>query len=171
MCYLQRNFKRALSYPFFFLHPRYLRALAAFYVRLTFEPADVYKTLEPLLADYRKLRRRVRTGGYTLTHMDEFVDELLTRERVCATSLWKLPARQLLEDLQLLDEYESPLRAELEAEEEEEEAAERETEEQEGAERGEEDERQDAERRDRNGEAHGRQHRHHDDDDNDSDRN
>ncbi|PYH98680.1 PRP38-domain-containing protein [Aspergillus ellipticus CBS 707.79] len=81
---------------------KYLRALAAFYVRLTFEPAEVYKTLEPLLLDYRKLKRRIR-DSFTLTYVDQFVDELLTKERVCGTSLWKLPARQMLEDLDLLE--------------------------------------------------------------------
>lgn len=91
---------------------RYLRALAAFYVRLTFDPPDVYKTLEPLLTDYRKLKRRTRTG-YKLTFMDEFVEELLTKERVCSTTLWKLPARQQLEDLDLLEERISPLGAEI----------------------------------------------------------
>ncbi|KAL2220129.1 putative RNA binding protein [Thermoascus aurantiacus ATCC 26904] len=96
---------------------KYLRALAAFYVRLTFDPVDVYKTLEPLLLDYRKLRRRVR-DRFVLTTMDQFVDELLTKDRVCATSLWKLPSRQQLEDLDLLEERVSPLAAELEEEEE-----------------------------------------------------
>lgn len=37
---------------------RYLRALAAFYVRLTFDSLNVYEVLEPLLDDYRKLRFR-----------------------------------------------------------------------------------------------------------------
>ncbi|KAL3473880.1 PRP38 family-domain-containing protein [Aspergillus californicus] len=92
---------------------KYLRALAAFYVRLTWEPVDVYKTLEPLLLDYRKLKRRVR-DSFTLTYMDQFVDDLLTKDRVCGTSLWKLPSRQQLEDLDLLDERESPLANELE---------------------------------------------------------
>ncbi|PYI06163.1 putative RNA binding protein [Aspergillus sclerotiicarbonarius CBS 121057] len=92
---------------------KYLRALAAFYVRLTFEPVEVYKTLEPLLLDYRKLKRRIR-DSFTLTYMDQFVDELLTRERVCGTSLWKLPGRQQLEDLDLLDVRVSPLQEELE---------------------------------------------------------
>ena len=99
---------------------KYLRALAAFYVRLTFEPADIYQTLEPLLEDSRKLRRR-RKEGYVLTHMDEFVDELLTKDRSCATSLWKLPARMHLEDLELLVERVSPLQAELDAMDEDEE--------------------------------------------------
>lgn len=92
---------------------KYLRALAAFYVRLTFDPVDVYKTLEPLLLDYRKLKRRVR-DSFMLTYMDQFVDDLLTKDRMCGTSLWKLPSRQQLEDLDLLDERVSPLAEELE---------------------------------------------------------
>ena len=99
---------------------KYLRALAAFYVRLTFEPVDVYKTLEPLLLDYRKLKRRMR-DSFVLTHVDQFVDDLLTKDRVCGTSLWKLPARTLLEDLDLLDERISPLVGELEDMDEEDE--------------------------------------------------
>jgi pre-mRNA-splicing factor 38A len=92
---------------------KYLRALAAFYVRLTFDAVDVYKTLEPLLLDYRKLKRRVR-DTFTLTFMDQFVDDLLTKDRVCGTSLWKLPPRTQLEDLDMLDERISPLEDELE---------------------------------------------------------
>ncbi|EKG11083.1 PRP38 domain-containing protein [Macrophomina phaseolina MS6] len=87
---------------------KYLRALAAFYIRLAWEPVEIYKTLEPLLADYRKLKRRMR-DGFVLTFVDQFVDDLLTKDRVCATSLWKLPPRTLLEDLDLLDPRESPL--------------------------------------------------------------
>jgi hypothetical protein len=37
---------------------RYLRALAALYIRMTFRAVDVYELLEPLLKDYRKLRLR-----------------------------------------------------------------------------------------------------------------
>ncbi|WEW55994.1 hypothetical protein PRK78_001429 [Emydomyces testavorans] len=92
---------------------KYLRALAAFYVRLTFEPVEIYTVLEPLLADYRKLKRRTK-DGFVLTYMDQFVDDLLTKDRVCGTSLWKLPARRVLEDLDMLDERISPLGEELE---------------------------------------------------------
>lgn len=35
---------------------KYLRALAAFYVRLTFDSLNAYEILEKLLDDYRKLR-------------------------------------------------------------------------------------------------------------------
>ncbi|KAJ6022258.1 hypothetical protein N7540_007762 [Penicillium herquei] len=92
---------------------KYLRALAAFYVRLTFSAVDVYKILEPLLLDYRKLKRRIR-DSFTLTHMDQFIDDLLTKDRICGTSLWKLPSRSQLEDLDMLEERISPLADELE---------------------------------------------------------
>lgn len=35
---------------------RYLRVLAAFYIRLTCKSVECYRFLEPLLSDYRKLR-------------------------------------------------------------------------------------------------------------------
>jgi len=44
---------------------RYLRALAAMYIRMTFRAVEVYELLEPLLKDYRKLR---------LLSMSEFQD-------------------------------------------------------------------------------------------------
>lgn len=93
---------------------KYLAALAAFYVRLTFTPKDVFLTLEPMLADYRKIRRRTKDGAYALTYMDQFVDDLLTKDRVCGTSLMKLPQRTILEDLGQLEIRESPLGEELE---------------------------------------------------------
>ncbi|KAI0267581.1 Pre-mRNA-splicing factor 38 [Russula aff. rugulosa BPL654] len=59
---------------------KYLRCLAAIYIRMTFPAVDVYEILEPLLKDYRTLRYRDQTGYY-LTYVDEFVDELLNNER------------------------------------------------------------------------------------------
>ncbi|KAH8117621.1 PRP38-domain-containing protein [Phellopilus nigrolimitatus] len=76
---------------------KYLRALAAMYIRMTFRAAEVYEILEPLLKDYRKLRLR-HMGGYTLTFMDEFVDQLLRDERVCDTILPRIPKRDILEE-------------------------------------------------------------------------
>jgi pre-mRNA-splicing factor 38A len=87
---------------------KYLRALAAFYVRLTRRAEDVYLLLEPLLEDYRKLKQRKRMGT-SLTFVDQFVDDLLTKERVCGTTLWKMPKRDMLEDLELLEPRVSPL--------------------------------------------------------------
>ncbi|KAI8941960.1 hypothetical protein NX059_000071 [Plenodomus lindquistii] len=98
---------------------KYLRCLAAFYIRLAWEPVEIYKTLEPLLTDYRKIKRRLK-DGYTLTYIDQFIDDLLTKDRICATSLWKLPSRANLEDLDMLDPRESPLGDEVDALDEEE---------------------------------------------------
>lgn len=87
---------------------KYLRALAAFYVRLTRKAEAVYRTLEPFLEDRRKLRRKGRAGT-SLTYVDQFVDDLLVKDRVCATSLWQMPKREVLEDLDILEPRVSPL--------------------------------------------------------------
>ncbi|KIK63800.1 hypothetical protein GYMLUDRAFT_40881 [Collybiopsis luxurians FD-317 M1] len=76
---------------------KYLRALAVMYIRMTFRAVEVYELLEPLLKDYRKLRMR-NMAGYTLTFIDEFVDALLTEERVCDIILPRLIKRQVLEE-------------------------------------------------------------------------
>ncbi|KAK4502920.1 hypothetical protein PRZ48_006347 [Zasmidium cellare] len=92
---------------------KYLRALAAFYIRLAWEKdEEVYTTLEPYLADFRKLKRRTRES-WTLTHMDEFIDDLLVKNRVCATTLPKINPRTFLEDEGKLEERVSPLGEEL----------------------------------------------------------
>ncbi|KAI4956508.1 hypothetical protein J4E91_000719 [Alternaria rosae] len=91
---------------------KYLRCLAAFYIRLAWEPVEIYKTLEPLLTDYRKIKRRLK-DAFTLTYVDQFIDDLLTKDRMCATSLWKLPSRANLEDLDMLEPRESPLGDEI----------------------------------------------------------
>jgi pre-mRNA-splicing factor 38A len=87
---------------------KYLRALAAFYIRLTRKASDVHILLEPHLQDFRKLVMRTRTGK-RLTFVDEFIDGLLTKERLCSTTLWKMPSRSQLEDEEKLDPYVSPL--------------------------------------------------------------
>ncbi|KAF3902123.1 hypothetical protein ABW21_db0203955 [Orbilia brochopaga] len=81
---------------------KYLRALAAFYIRIAWPAAEVYKALEPLMRDYRKLRLRTQTG-FRLTYVDEFIDELLTKERVCDIALPRMPTRTQLEDLDELE--------------------------------------------------------------------
>ncbi|KAF2634759.1 PRP38-domain-containing protein [Massarina eburnea CBS 473.64] len=98
---------------------KYLRCLAAFYIRLAWEPKEIYMTLEPLLTDFRKIKRRTK-DGFTLTHVDQFVDDLLTKDRICATALWKMSARSILEDLDELEPRESPLADEVDAMDEDE---------------------------------------------------
>lgn len=62
---MSRSSRRAaVGYADLARFSRYLRALAAYYVRLTFDPVNVYEVLEPLLDDYRKIRFR-RMGEST----------------------------------------------------------------------------------------------------------
>jgi pre-mRNA-splicing factor 38A len=94
---------------------KYLRALAAFYVRLTWEvDEEIYGVLEGLLGDYRKLRRRGREG-WRVTWVDEWVDGLLVSSgRVCAVVLPVIKGRGFLEDEDRLEERVSLLGEELE---------------------------------------------------------
>ncbi|KAF3939759.1 hypothetical protein ABW19_dt0209340 [Dactylella cylindrospora] len=95
---------------------KYLRALAAFYIRLTWPAAEVFKTLEPLMSDYRKLRLRTQSG-FRLTYVDEFIDDLLTKERVCDIALPRIPTRAQLEDMDEL-EPRDPLVSDADSDEE-----------------------------------------------------
>lgn len=81
---------------------KYVRALGMFYLRLTGRPAEIYEKLEPLYNDYRTLRFR-NPVDWKLMHVDEFVDELLRKERVCGIALPRLPKREILEDAGYLD--------------------------------------------------------------------
>ena len=62
---------------------RYVRVLGALYLRLVGTSLEVYNYLEPLFNDYRKLKVMNRSGEYQLSHVDEFVDDLLHEDRVC----------------------------------------------------------------------------------------
>jgi pre-mRNA-splicing factor 38A len=67
---------------------KYLRALAAIYIRLTAKSEVIYEHLETVIkTDYRKLRYRNSNRSYSLTFMDEFIDNLLHGDRVCDTIL------------------------------------------------------------------------------------
>lgn len=82
---------------------KYVRALGAFYKRLSGRPADIYESLEPLYRDYRKLRYRQVTE-WALVHMDEFIHSLLTEERVCGIALPRLPQRSVLVEAGYLED-------------------------------------------------------------------
>ncbi|KAL5286075.1 PRPF38A family protein [Megaselia abdita] len=77
---------------------KYVRALGAFYLRLTGNSVDCYKYLEPLYNDNRKLRRQNRSGQFELVYMDEFIDELLRTDRVCDIILPRIQKREVLEE-------------------------------------------------------------------------
>lgn len=77
---------------------KYVRALGAFYLRLTGTSLDCYKYLEPLYNDNRKLRNQNRSGQFEIMHMDEYIDELLRNDRVCDIILPRVQKRMILEE-------------------------------------------------------------------------
>lgn len=81
---------------------KYLRAVAAFYLRLTARSDEVYLHLEPLLADYRKLRMRAADGTFTISHVDEFVDDCLNKGSLLDVGLPPLAKRSVFVQEKLL---------------------------------------------------------------------
>eukprot|EP00271_Cylindrocystis_brebissonii_P009585 TRINITY_DN2458_c0_g2_i1.p1 TRINITY_DN2458_c0_g2~~TRINITY_DN2458_c0_g2_i1.p1 ORF type:complete len:414 (+),score=93.67 TRINITY_DN2458_c0_g2_i1:104-1345(+) len=98
---------------------KYVRILGAFYLRLIGKPLDVYQYLEPLYNDYRKLRRKLADGNFSLSHVDEVVDELLTKDYSCDIALPRVPKRFTLEVSGQLEPRRSALEDDFEEEEEE----------------------------------------------------
>ncbi len=84
---------------------KYIRALGAFYWRLVGRAADIYKVLEPLYSDYRRLVIRRDSGQFEELHMDEFIDALLGEESYCDVTLPRISKRHVLEEEGMLDPY------------------------------------------------------------------
>lgn len=82
---------------------KYLRILALTYLRLVAPAVVVYSRLETFLVDRRKLRMRQANGSYSLTYLDEVVDQLLTQDRVFDIILPRLTKRDVLEENENLD--------------------------------------------------------------------
>lgn len=80
---------------------KYVRCLGMLYLRCVGRAVDVYKYLEPRYADYSKIRVRAY-DGWKVSHVDEFVDELLTSDYTCDIALPFLPKRHQLESQGLL---------------------------------------------------------------------
>lgn len=95
---------------------KYVRALGAFYLRLTGTSIDVYKYLEPLYNDNRKLRNQNRNGQFEIMHMDEYIDELLRSDRVCDIILPRVQKRLILEENNELEPKVSALDDDLDEE-------------------------------------------------------
>lgn len=80
---------------------KYATALGALYIRLTSRPAEIYKSLEPLYRDYRKLRIYKDNGNkdpFTIWRMDEYIHKLLTSVVVFGITLPRLPSRKVLQE-------------------------------------------------------------------------
>src|SRR5690606_21670683 len=77
---------------------KYIRALGAFYLRLTGTPVQIWSRLEPLFADYRKLRVIDRMGKFQVTTMDDYIDDLLRQDRLFDVILPRISKRFVLEE-------------------------------------------------------------------------
>lgn len=95
---------------------KYVRALGAFYLRLTGTSVDCYKYLEPLYNDNRKLRHQNRAGQFEIIHMDEYIDQLLRDDRVCDIILPRIQKRYILEENNELEPKVSALDDDLDEE-------------------------------------------------------
>lgn len=92
---------------------KYVRLLAAMYIRLTMPCEDVYKHLERLYSDNRKVTYRKIDGSFEKLYIDEFIDHLLRDERYCDIILPRLTQRRVLEETGRLPPRISALDAEL----------------------------------------------------------
>ena len=91
---------------------KYLRALTALFIRFAYPPVKIYTKLEKLYCDYKKLVI-LKSKGYAIIHMDEYIDSLLNEEHIFEISLPKIPKRSVLEENGELKPYVSVLENEL----------------------------------------------------------
>ena len=87
---------------------KYLRALTALFIRFAYPPVKINTKLEKLYCDYKKLVI-LKSKGYAIIHMDEYIDSLLNEEHKFEISLPKIPKRNVLEENGELKPYVSVL--------------------------------------------------------------
>lgn len=85
---------------------KYLTAMTLMYIRFVGSSEEIYSILEEYYKDYRKLRFQLKYPRehngvhklYTLTYMDEWVDDLLHKERLVDLILPRLAPRRFLQE-------------------------------------------------------------------------
>ncbi|KAF6174739.1 hypothetical protein GIB67_000237, partial [Kingdonia uniflora] len=90
-------------------------------MKTTSADSDVYQYFEPLYNDYRKLRQKLGDGRFSLTHVDEVIDELLTKDYSCDIALPRIKKRWTLESIGTLEPRKSALEDDFKEEEDREE--------------------------------------------------
>lgn len=60
---------------------------------------QVYRYLEPLYNDLRKVRQLRSDGGYELTHLDRVAEDMLYKDYLFDIALPRLPKRNEMEEL------------------------------------------------------------------------
>lgn len=103
-------------------HFKYHRILAAFYVRLVETPVNIYRSLEPLLSDCRRVvvahdpaievpsaLSALSNKSFDVVYVDIVVDALLRSSELFGISLPRIPPRPLLVETDQLKARESAL--------------------------------------------------------------
>lgn len=90
---------------------RYMRALVATYIRMVGTSRLVFRLLEPLLSDYRKVNILQTDGRYERISMDEFLGSLLNCDSnlLLGIALPVLTRRNIVESRGDIGAYRSPL--------------------------------------------------------------
>jgi pre-mRNA-splicing factor 38A len=57
------------------------------------KPAEMFEYLEPLYIDYRRVRLRTEEGHFSLSHVDDLVDQMLRNEYLFDIALPRIPNR------------------------------------------------------------------------------
>ncbi|CUM64947.1 uncharacterized protein PRCAT00002565001 [Priceomyces carsonii] len=92
---------------------KYLTALTLMYIRFAWSNEDIYKIFDKYYSDFRKLRFHLKTPifnehniaiKFEVRHMDEWVDSLLSEERILGLILPRLVPRYNLVEKRLLEE-------------------------------------------------------------------
>ncbi|CAH6721785.1 putative pre-mRNA-splicing factor 38 [[Candida] jaroonii] len=91
---------------------KYLTALVLMFIRMTKRPEEVYNLFDNYITNFSKLRIQLNDPqfingipkSFSLCHVDEFVDDLLTKKRVVDVILPRLVPRQFLIDKGIIGE-------------------------------------------------------------------
>ncbi|ELP85632.1 pre-mRNA-splicing factor 38A, putative [Entamoeba invadens IP1] len=86
---------------------KYVRAVAALYLRLVSSSEECYLFLEPLYYDYRPLKVRTGARSFEIITMDQFAWNLLHLDYYCDISMPVLAPRSLLSAQKIMSRRES----------------------------------------------------------------
>ena len=92
-----------------------MRLLGAFYLRLVGTAKEIYEYLDPLYHDFRKVRCLNPDGTFGLLHVDEIIQDLLSKDFLYDTALPRLPYRHTLVSVGRMKPRVSALAADFEA--------------------------------------------------------
>lgn len=96
---------------------KYITILGIFYFRLIAESEKIYKVLEPYYSDYRKIIIKNSSGQFSISYIDEIIDNLLNEEIFLSIKLPRIVKRYIIEEEEKIEPRFSVLNKELEIDE------------------------------------------------------